>query len=160
MVTLLTIALLAAPPPPPPPPPDAGADLSDEEFAKTFGRPRKRKGEKEPAKSTAYVPPPPGAGAPPPVLERLEPQHVKDVVLAARPDLQRCADGQPNLAKGKTTLTLKWAIGLDGKVGKVELVGDELKGTHLAGCITKLVKRWQFPKHAVASEPVVFPFRF
>lgn len=143
-----------------PPPPDAGADMSDEEFAKTFGRPRKRKGEKEPAKSTAYVPPPPGAGAPPAVLERLEPQHVKDVVLAARPDLQRCAGGQPNLAKGKTTLTLKWAIGLDGKVGKVELVGDELKGSHLAGCITKLVKRWQFPKHTVASEPVVFPFRF
>lgn len=151
-VLMLLVALAAAP--------DAGADASDEEFTRTFGKAKKRKGEDPRTKPpAAYVPPPPGAGAPPP-LERLEAQHVKDVVLAARPDLQRCADGQPNLAKGKTTLTLKWVIGTDGRVSKVELVGDELKRTHLATCVMKLVKLWQFPKHQVQGDPIVFPFRF
>jgi hypothetical protein len=141
----------------PPATADAGADLSDEEFVKAFGKARPRKGEK-PTKTTAYVPPPPGAGGPP-ALEKLEPKHVMDVVLAARADIKRCADGQPNLQRGKSTLTLQWSIGLDGKVTKVETVGDELKQTYVAGCVTKLVKRWQFPKHTVPADPVVFPFK-
>jgi hypothetical protein len=136
---------------------DAGADLSDEEFAKTFGKARARKGD-SPGKTTAYVPPPPGAGAPPP-LEKLEPRHVMDVVLAARADIKRCADGQPNLRHGKSTLTLQWSIGLDGKVTKVDTVGEELKGTYVAGCVSRLVRRWQFPRHTAAAEPVVFPFK-
>ncbi len=153
MKLLLLLATLTAAP-------DAGVDASDEEFTRTFGKAKKRKGEDARTKApAAYVPPPPGAGAPAP-LERLEPQHVKDVVLAARSDLQRCADGQPNLAKGKTTLTVKWVIGTDGRVSRVELVGDELKRTHLASCVMKLVKLWQFPKHQVQGDPVVFPFRF
>jgi hypothetical protein len=148
----LLLVMLAAPPPPA----DAGADLSDEEFAKTFGKPRPKKGEKE-RKPAAYVPPAPGSAGPA-ALEKLEPKHVKDVVLAAKADIARCAAGQPNLQKGKATLTLQWLISLDGRVTKVEVVGDELKGSYVAGCVMKLVKRWTFPKHTVATDPVVFPF--
>jgi len=147
LVTLLSAA---------PPPADAGRDLSDEEFAKTFGKARVRSGEKERSKEV-YVPPAPGTGAPPPI-EKLEPKHVKDVVLAGKADVARCAAGQTNLKKG-SVLTLQWTIGLDGKVSKVELVGDELKGTYVAGCVMKNVKRWTFPKHSVPTEPVVFPFK-
>jgi hypothetical protein len=158
MLPLVFWLCTAAAPPPPAPSADAGADLSDEEFVKTFGRARVRKGEKATGKPTAYVPPPPGAGGPKP-LEALKPQHIKDVVLGARADIARCADGQPDLKRGKTVLTLKWVIGLDGRVTQVELVGDELKGSYVATCVTRLVKRWEFPKHTVATEPIVFPFK-
>src|SRR4051812_36369638 len=149
---LATLWLLSAAPAP-----DAGADMSDEEFVKAFGRARTRPGDKE-KKAAAYVPPPPGAAGPG-AIEKLEPKHVLDVVVAAKADIKRCADGQPNLKRGKSTLTLQWSIGLDGRVTKVETVGDELKRSYVAACVTKLVKRWQFPKHTVLGEPVVFPFK-
>jgi hypothetical protein len=153
MSLLAMLALLAAPPPPP----DAGADLSEEEFVKAFGKSRARPGEKE-KKAAAYVPPAPGSGGTG-AIEKLEPKHVLEVVVAAKADIKRCADGQRNLQHGKSTLTLQWTIGLDGRVTRVETVGEELKGSYVAGCVTKLVRRWQFPKHTVLGEPVVFPFK-
>jgi hypothetical protein len=134
---------------------DAGADQSDSEFTEAFG---KQGNDDKGAKATAWVPPAPGsAGAG--TLEKLTPKHIKDVVAQAKGDIDRCADGQTDLKRGKSVLTLKWTIALDGRVTKVEVVGDQLKGSYVAGCVSRLVKQWQFPKHTVPSEPVTVPFK-
>lgn len=151
-----TAAVLAAAPPSK----DAG-DPSDAEFRKAFGAPRATKGPAPVERQTAVYVPPPLTAAVVPTLEKLQPKDVKAVVVSATLDISKCVEVQHNRQKGKTgQLVLQWNIGTNGKVSKVKLVSEELKGTYIATCLTQVVKRLVFPKHTVAGDPVVFPFKF
>ncbi len=156
-----TAALIAAAPRTPSKDSGAADDQSDLEFRKAFGAVHATRAPAAVERpSTVYVPPPLVAAVEP-TLERLQPKDVKAVVLSASSDISRCVEVQHNRQPGKTgQLVVQWSIGINGKVSKVKLVSEELKGTYIASCMTPVVKRLVFPKHTVVGDPVVFPFKF
>lgn len=111
-----------------------------------------------PAKHSVYIPPAPGGAT---VKSSLGQSDIMEVVLANKGALGACAEAQRKLdpsASGK--LVLRWTIGLDGRVLKVEVVSKEFEKTQFAQCVLRLVKTWQFPRHTRVGEPVTFPFKF
>lgn len=67
--------------------------------------------------------------------------------LARNPELQ-----------GK--VTMKWRIGLDGKVSKVLVASSTLKNKTVEGCMKRSIQRWRFPKPEGGMCQIQFPFVF
>jgi hypothetical protein len=57
-------------------------------------------------------------------------------------------------------LVMQWVILTSGKVSKVTVVTEELKGSYIAQCLGALIKSMVFPRHEQPSAPVEFPFKF
>lgn len=145
------------------PAPDTGGEA--EEFASAFGAKKPdvdanqllKAVDKVSPKKEVYIPPAPGGG----VKESLGASDIMEVVLANKAALRSCADAQRKVdpaTSGK--LVLRWVIGVDGRVTKVEVVSEEFKDTPFAQCVMRAVKTWQFPRHKRVGAPVTFPFRF
>ena len=47
----------------------------------------------------------------------------------------------------------------NGKVAKVEVEAPTVRGKKFARCVTRVAKRWRFPK-ASGGTDVTYPFRF
>ena len=45
-------------------------------------------------------------------------------------------------------------------VSDVSVESKEFESTYFAKCIGGLIKTWRVPKHRVAGDPVIFPFKF
>jgi Ca-activated chloride channel family protein len=87
---------------------------------------------------------------------------IRRVVKAHINDTRRCYNDQlvrnPNIT-GK--MTLSFTIGSDGKVIKVELVGDGVGDQQFQTCMEKALLRWTFPAPAGGGEvSVSYPFVF
>lgn len=111
-----------------------------------------------PAKHSVDIPPAPGGST---AQESLFPSDIMEVAIANKGAVAACAEAQHKLdpsLSGK--LVLRWTIGLDGRVLKVEVVSKEFEHTHIAQCVMRLVKTWQFPRHTRLGDPVTFPFKF
>ncbi len=140
---------------------------SDDEFEAAFGGSTIAHGQNgavatgsftaQPGK-TVYVPPAPGAAGNA-IPDTLGYAEIMEVVRSNLPAIKVCVDEQKRLEPGSTgNIVMRWVVLPNGTVSKVELVGGDAK--HLSACLVRLIKTWRFPRHAVQSEPVVFPFKF
>ncbi|MEN9797717.1 MAG: Adventurous gliding motility protein AgmX [Pseudomonadota bacterium] len=161
-----------APPPPPPPPREEKkapkAPVADDDFDSIFGSAPKKKeaaaatatasSDDKVAKKSVYVPPPPAAPSEP---EKLGQSDIMAVVLANKASIKQCADEQKAKEPGsRGKVVMKWTIQASGKVGSVSCQTDEFRDSYMASCLSKLIKGFQFPRHRVQGDPVVFPFTF
>ncbi len=73
--------------------------------------------------------------------------HCYELRLASRPELA-----------GK--VTLRWLIGLDGRVVSVLLHEDLLGSREVVGCMKRAVRRWRFKKPEKGQCMVKYPFVF
>ncbi len=136
-----------------------------DDFDKAFGSgdsakdtPKSAAPEKK--KSGPYIPPAPGAASND-VKESLGQADVFEVVSGYKPALAKCVEEQRKKEPGVTgKLVMKWNIQTSGKTSNVSVQSDEFKATYMAGCVGGLIKSWTFPKHKVAGDPIVFPFKF
>lgn len=135
----------------------APSDDGDDDFAKAFGAPRTP--EKVPSGGhSVYIPPAPGYRT---VKDSLSASDIMEVVLAHKSELAACAEAQKKLDPSITgKLVLKWTITINGRVIQVEVVSKEFEETHMAKCVTRLVKTWVFPHHTGPAQAVTFPFKF
>jgi len=62
---------------------------------------------------------------------------------------------QPNL-KGR--VAINWRIDLQGRVTTVRVAQSTLNNERVEGCMTRQIKRWQFPQPDGGSVDVTFPF--
>ncbi len=62
---------------------------------------------------------------------------------------------QPNL-KGR--VAINWRIDLQGRVSTVRVAQSTLNNERVEGCMTRQIKRWQFPQPDGGSVDVTFPF--
>jgi predicted Zn finger-like uncharacterized protein len=139
-----------------------GGDAFDEAFgAPSGGSSKKEESKAEPKKKAdVYVPPAPGS-ATADLKPTLEQGDILEVVLANKTALAKCATDQRAKDPGTSgKLVMKWSIQTSGKVGAVNVVSEEFKGTYMASCVGGLIKSWTFPRHKTAGEPVTFPFKF
>jgi predicted Zn finger-like uncharacterized protein len=160
---------VAVAPPPPPPREEKKAPkapVADDDFDSIFGSAPKKKetasasasSDDKVAKKSVYVPPPPAAPSEP---EKLGQSDIMAVVLANKASIKQCADEQKAKEPGsRGKVVMKWTIQTSGKVGSVSCQTDEFRDSYMASCLSKLIKGFQFPRHRVAGEPVVFPFTF
>ncbi len=83
------------------------------------------------------------------------------VVNARQSGIQYCYEKElarnPEL-NGK--VTLKWRIGLDGKVMKVWLDNSSLKNDTVTSCMVRSIERWTFTKPDGGICEIAFPFVF
>ena len=145
----------------------SGGASSDDEFEATFGTGGgKRREDSKPAATTqpkrgndsVYVPPAPGSAD---IPERLGQSDIMSVVLSNKPAIVKCVGEQKAKDPGLSgKLIVRWTVKTNGRTSNVSVLNDELRSTHLAGCITGLVKSWKFPAHRVQGDPVDFPFTF
>ncbi|RKH88559.1 DUF4339 domain-containing protein [Corallococcus sp. AB045] len=130
----------------------------DDDFDELFGT-KKTTAAKPASKptATAYIPPEPGGGT----LDRLQQSDIMQVVLNNKPAIVKCVNEQkqkdPSLS-GK--LVMRWTVQTSGKTTGVSCRTDEFRSSHMATCITGLIKSWSFPKHQKQGEPIDFPFTF
>ncbi len=104
-----------------------------------------------------YVPPEPGGGT----LERLGQAEITKVVVANKPAIVKCVNEQKKMNPGLSgKIVMRWTVQTNGKTKGVAVMTDEYKKTHMATCLSGLVKQWTFPKHRKQGEPVDFPFTF
>ncbi|MBM4378104.1 MAG: zinc-ribbon domain-containing protein [Deltaproteobacteria bacterium] len=157
--------VVAAPPPPPREekrPVAKAPAVAEDDFDSIFGAPKKKETAPPPedkaAKKTVYVPPPPAASAEP---ERLTQADINGVVVTNKSSIKGCVDEQkakdPSL-KGK--LVMRWTIQTSGKVTGVGCQTEQFKDSAMAGCLSRLIKGLQFPRHRVQGDPVNFTFTF
>ena len=93
--------------------------------------------------------------------EELGQADVFEVVSGYKPALAKCVEEQRKKEPGVTgKLVMKWNIQTSGKTSNVSVQSEEFKSTYMAGCVGGLIKSWTFPKHKVAGDPIVFPFKF
>ncbi len=149
---------------PAPAPDKKSAKSDDDEFEREFGGGGTKETPKtavtERKKATPYVPPAPGAASND-VKEALGQADVIEVVSGFKPALTRCVEEQRKKEPGITgKLVMKWSIQTSGKTSNVSVQSEEFKATYMAGCVGALIKTWTFPKHKVAGDPIVFPFKF
>ena len=143
----------------------SGGASSDDEFESVFGTGGKRQESKAAAapqpkrgNDSVYVPPPPGSAD---IPERLGQSDIMSVVLSNKPSIVKCVGEQKAKDPGLSgKLVVRWTIKTNGRTSGVTVLSDELRSTHLAGCITGLVKSWKFPAHRVQGDSVDFPFTF
>ena len=57
------------------------------------------------------------------------------------------------------TLVMRWAVLPNGRTADVQAVTPDLRDTHLASCLNKLIKTWTFPPTG-QRESVDFSFKF
>ena len=141
------------------------AKSEEDDFDKAFGggdsakdSPKAAAPEKK--KSGPYIPPAPGAASND-VKESLGQADVFEVVSGYKPALAKCVEEQRKKEPGVTgKLVMKWNIQTSGKTSNVSVQSEEFKSTYMAGCVGGLIKSWTFPKHKVAGDPIVFPFKF
>ncbi len=141
-----------------------GSKGDDDDFDKAFGGGDSPKDTAKPAaekkKSGPYIPPAPGAASND-VKESLGQADVFEVVSGYKPALAKCVEEQRKKEPGVTgKLVMKWNIQTSGKTSNVSVQSEEFKTTYMAGCVGGLIKSWTFPKHKVAGDPIVFPFKF
>lgn len=85
---------------------------------------------------------------------------VKEVIGAQKDKVRRCYDRyakRQRRANGKLHVFL--AVNANGKVSKVEVDAPTVRGKKFSRCVTKVAKRWQFPK-ANGGTDISYPFRF
>ena len=85
---------------------------------------------------------------------------VKEVIGAQKDKVRRCYDRyakRQRNANGKLHVFL--AVNPNGKVAEVEVDAPTVRGKKFARCVTKVAKRWQFPK-ANGGTDISYPFRF
>jgi hypothetical protein len=136
----------------------------DDAFAEAFGGESPKETPKaaapEKKKSGPYIPPAPGAASTE-VKESLGQADVFEVVSGYKAALVKCGEEQRKREPGVTgKLLMKWSIQTSGKVSNVSVQSEEFKSTYMATCVGGLIKTWVFPKHKVAGDPIVFPFKF
>jgi hypothetical protein len=128
----------------------------DDEFAKAFGEsptdlPRK-------PHHSIYIPAAPGQAS---IPETLSQSDVLEVVRAQLPAIKSCVESAKLREPGvKGRLSIRWVIGVDGKVLKAEIVTEEFKNAYVATCLRALSLTWRFPQHRVQGDAIVFPFTF
>ncbi|MCY1031441.1 adventurous gliding motility protein GltJ [Corallococcus sp. BB11-1] len=135
------------------------AASGDDDFDELFGTKKTPASTKPAGKTTttAYIPPEPGGGT----LDRLQQSDIMQVVLNNKPAIVKCVNEQkqkdPSLS-GK--LVMRWTVQPSGKTSSVSCRTDEFRTSHMATCITGLIKGWSFPKHQKQGDPIDFPFTF
>ena len=81
--------------------------------------------------------------------------------MANKRELASCADGQhrkePQLT-GK--LVMRWRIQTTGAVSDVAVVSEEFQFTYFAECVARVLATTTFPRHMLAGDPIIFPFKF
>lgn len=141
------------------PPPTSG---TGDDFDKLFGDEEKPaakpSGSTKPKRQPGYIPPPPGGGD---VQESLGQSDIMQVVLANKGDIVKCVNEMKAKEPGISgKLVMRWTILTSGKTSSVSVRTAEFKDTHMARCMTGLVRGWTFPRHKVAGGPIDFPFTF
>ncbi len=93
---------------------------------------------------------------------QLESADIFATVVASKEQLAACVREQhklqPEVTHGK--VVMKWSIGTDGRVKSVTVVSEEFAKTPFAACLERIIWKYVFPRHAIAGEPVQFPFKF
>lgn len=85
---------------------------------------------------------------------------VKEVIGAQKDKVRRCYDRyakRQRRANGKLHVYL--AVNPNGKVADVEVDAPSVRGKKFSRCVTKVAKRWRFPK-ASGGTDISYPFRF
>jgi predicted Zn finger-like uncharacterized protein len=138
------------------PPADDGLD---DDFDSLF---KPKKPDPKPPSSntpTPYIPPEPGGGGK--TQDSLAQSDIMAVVLANKPAIVKCVNEQKKKDPGISgKLVMRWVIQPSGRTTAVSVRTDEFKKTHMATCITGLIKGWNFPKHKKQGDPIDFPFTF
>ncbi|HZH04234.1 MAG TPA: AgmX/PglI C-terminal domain-containing protein [Myxococcaceae bacterium] len=143
---------------PAPPPPDPGG--SDADFEREFGDKTQSTSATKGKRKTpsTYVPPAPGSAD---IPETLGQSDVIQVVVQNKPSILKCVDEQKKKDPGKSgRLVMRWNIQTSGKPNNVSVQSGEFKSTPMAGCLTKLISTWSFPRHKTQGPPIDFPFTF
>jgi len=141
-----------------------GTTKADEDdFDKAFGGDSKdtpKTGAENKKKTGPYIPPAPGSASTD-VKESLGQADVFEVVSGQKAGLQKCVEEQRKKEPGVSgKLVMKWNIQTSGKTSNISVQSEEFKATYMAGCVGGLIKGWVFPKHKVAGDPILFPFKF
>jgi hypothetical protein len=55
---------------------------------------------------------------------------------------------------------MRWTILSSGRTSSVSVRSSEFRSTHMASCISGLVRRMHFPRHRQQGAPIDFPFTF
>ncbi len=150
--------------PAPPEKKSAGSSKSDDdEFNNAFGSSEKetpKTGAENKKKTGPYIPPAPGSASTD-VKETLGQADVFEVVSSNKPALAKCVEDQRKKEPGVSgKLVMKWNIQTSGKTSNISVQSEEFKATYMAACVGGLIKAWTFPKHKVAGDPILFPFKF
>jgi hypothetical protein len=91
----------------------------------------------------------------------LSPDQVQRIVQRHVGALRTCYDIEvqknPQLRGG---VTATWQIDASGAVTSAGLVGTTLNNPRIEGCITRQVRRWQFPASEAPTIVAGYPFRF
>ncbi len=137
------------------------ASGSDDEFDSLFNKDKKKAADSdEPKKKKeVYVPPAPGQGAD--VPDSLGQAEVMQVVVSNKPAIVRCVNEQkakdPDISG---TLVMRFTVLTSGRTSAVSAQTDEFKSSHMAVCMSSLIKGWSFPRHKTQGDPINFPFKF
>lgn len=107
---------------------------------------------------SVYVPPAPGSAE---IPDSLSQGDIMQVVISNKPSIARCVQEQkktdPDLS-GR--MVVRWTILTSGRTSGVSVRSSEFKSTHMASCITGLIRGMRFPRHKQQGAPIDFPFTF
>jgi hypothetical protein len=138
------------------------ASAADDEFDELFGTKKKPTREPPPeptVRPTTYVPPATVTTQTTP--ERLAQSDIMQVVLANKAAIVKCVNEQKQKDPGASgKLVMRWTIQPSGKTTAISCQTPEFRSTHVARCISGLIKGWSFPRHQKQGEPIDFPFTF
>lgn len=143
--------------------PAQGVTGAEDEFDREFGALEMRKTsvalpvEEAQKRISVYIPPDPGVEMP----DSLQPEEIRQVVVANRLALRRCAEEQQmKKLPLPSKMVMQWTILPNGRTAEVTCATDELRQSELAHCVGSLIRRWRFPQHKVQGEPINVPFTF
>jgi len=146
----------------PQPPKQARSSGGGDDFDKIFGggddsKPAAPARESSRHKSV-YVPPAPGSAE---VPDSLSQGDIMQVVISNKPSIARCVQEQKKTDPGLSgRMVVRWTILSSGRTSSVSVRSSEFKSTHMASCITGLIRGMRFPRHKQQGAPIDFPFTF